>query len=115
MAAPKTGDPRVGIRVTAPLASIVAGATTTMLYQGTPGTTFIIRKISWNNRNGAASRLRIGSTNSAVGGVAGVFTQRLVEIFMPAGQHGFVDEDDGLPGWEYRISDDEFSDSVGQS
>ena len=111
---PKTGDPRVGIRKTSAMASIVAAATTTLLHAITPGRTAIVRKVMWNNRNGTTGRLQIGSTDSATGGVGGVFAQRLPEIFMPAGQSGVLTEED-LPNYEFRSLVDVNTDIVAQS
>lgn len=111
---PKTGDPRVGIRRTGPMASIVAATTTTLLYRITPGRTAVIRKLNWNNRNAASGELRIGSTDSATGGVGGVFTQRQPEIGLPAGLDGQLGEDD-LVGYEYRTLVDVTTDIVAQA
>lgn len=110
----KTADPRVGIRITPAMASITAAATTTMLHQVTPGRTAKIRKLIWNNRNAATGKLRIGSTDSATGGTGGVFTQRIPEVHMPAGQHGTLTEEE-LAGYEFRLLADVNTDIVAQS
>ena len=112
--APLTGNPRVGVRKTPTLASIVAATTTTMLYQITPARTAIIRKMWAINRNVASARLRIGSTDSATGGVGGVFTQRLPEILLLSGQDVEFGEND-LPGYEFRRLEAVNTDIVAQS
>ena len=98
---PKTGDPRVGTRISPAMASITVAATTTMLHQITPGRVAIVRKVMWANRNTQSSRLQIGSTDAAAGGVGGTYTQRLPEIFMGAGLSGVVPEEE-LPNYEFR-------------
>lgn len=117
---PITGDPRVGVRFSAPMASITIAATTTLLcaIPGGSGSaqprTAVIRKIMWSNRNGGNSKLRIGSTDSGTGGTGGNFTQRLPEINMLAGLDGELNEND-LPRYEFRSLADDDTDIVGQA
>ena len=102
---PKTGDPRLGIRVSPAMASITVAATTTNLHLITPGRTATIRKIMWSNRNAAVSMLQIGS---------GDFTQRLPEIFMAAGLDGVIGEEE-LPRYEFRSLADAAEDITAQA
>lgn len=90
--APKTGDPRLGIRVASAMASLVAAATTVTLHPITPGRTAIIRKIIIANRNAASTRVRIGS---------GDFTQRIPEFFVGAGLDLELTEEE-IPRYEFR-------------
>ena len=111
---PQTGDPRVGLRRTSAMASIVAATTTYVLHAITPGRTAIIRKVMFANRNAATARLRIGSTDAAAGGAGGAYVQRLPEIFAAAGLSGLIPEEE-LPNYEFRILVDANTDIVIQS
>ena len=102
---PKTGDPRVGVRHTSAMGSIIAAATTVTLHQLTPNRTAIIRKIMWANRGAVSGVLRIGS---------GDFTARIPEIDIFAGLGGVLTEDD-LPNYEFRLLVDVAADITTQS
>jgi len=101
----KTGDPRIGVRFSPAMASIVANLTTIDLHLITPGRTAVVRKIMWSNRNAAASMLRIGS---------GDFNQRLPDIWMAPGLDGVMVEEE-LPRYEFRILADVAEDITAQA
>jgi len=89
---PKTGDPRIGIRIAPAMASLVVALTTVTLHPITPGRTAIIRKVIIANRNAASTRVRIGS---------GDFNQRIPEFFVGAGLDLELNEEE-LPRYEFR-------------
>lgn len=102
---PKTGDPRLGIRIAPAMASLIAAATTVTLHPITPGRTAVIRKVVIANRNAASTRVRIGS---------GDFTQRIPEFFVGAGLDLELNEEE-LPRYEFRSLADALLDITAQA
>ena len=89
---PKTGDPRLGIRIAPAMVLLVAAATTVTIHPITPGRTAIIRKIIIANRNPASTFVSIGS---------GDFTARFPDLFVGAGLDLELTEEE-LPRYEFR-------------
>lgn len=89
---PKTGDPRLGVRITPAMGSLVAAATSVTLHAITPGRTAIIRKVIIANRNPANTVVSLGEAD---------FTQRIPDFFVGAGLDLELTEEE-LPRYEYR-------------
>ena len=78
------------IRVTSRLVSIVAAATSTVLWTISTDKRAIVKKIWYNNRTGVNTQLRIGYIDV----VAAAFQQCTPDILMVAGFDGQITEDE---------------------
>src|SRR5688500_13072756 len=93
---PRTGDPRTGIRITTPIASLVAADTVVTVHDtnAAEDRKHYVRKVIIENRTGGTRRVLIGD-----GTPHASFTARLALNGVPNGVTIIYTEDE-IPNWE---------------